>query len=145
MKKFKVFAGLFVVLALVFVVSIATTKISLTQDNTEGTKVEDKYPNGCVSCHINMGEDKDYRISTLLAKNKKHPKVKSLKQIPKDCAKCHREGKKFGALYEVIHKVHYSNPDKNFFLNDLKGNCSMCHTMDTETWKPTVKQGEKNW
>lgn len=145
MKKLKILSGIILVLVFAFVAFLATSKTSMTQDNTEGAKIEDKYPNGCVSCHVNMGEDKDYRISTLLAQHKKHPKVKSLKKIPQDCAKCHREGKKFGALYEVIHKVHYKVGDKNYFLQDLKGNCGMCHAMDTETWKPKVKQGDKNW
>ena len=141
MKKSRIFAGIAMSMAAIVLVAFALTKVSFTQDATE-----DKYPNGCVSCHVNMGDDQDYTIPTLLAKNHpKHPKVTSMKQIPEDCTKCHKEGKKFGDLGTIMHKTHYRNPDKNYFLNDLKGNCTMCHTMDTETWKSTNKQGEKNW
>ena len=145
MRKLKILLGVLATLAFVFAISMVTSNVSLTQEDTTETKVEDKYPNGCVDCHVKMGEEQDYRISTLLAKHKKHPKVKSVKIVPKDCARCHKEGKKFGSLREVVHRAHYSNPDKNYFLNNLKGNCSMCHKMDTETWKPIVKKGEANW
>lgn len=145
MKKLRVLLGLLASFVVIFGIIIATSNISLTQDETAVTKVEDKFPDGCVSCHVNQGEGKDLRIITLLSKHKKHPKVKFVKVVPTDCAKCHKEGRKFGSLRKVIHRAHFRNPATNPFLNDYNGNCSMCHKMDTETWKPVLKAGKANW
>ncbi len=142
MNKFKMILGILSSLGVIAVLIVMTSNIILTQENTA---TEDPYPEGCVSCHIEK-DGVDFRVSTLLAENlKKHPKVKAMKQIPQDCAKCHKEGKKFGDLGFVIHKVHYRNAETNKFLKDMNGNCSMCHIMDTETWKANNKQGKKNW
>ncbi len=144
MKNIKVLLGILTSLSIIAVMILMTTNVTLTQDNSSGGG-EDQYAQGCVSCHVEK-DGVDFRISTLLAKNhKKHPKVKAMKQIPKDCAKCHKEGKKFGALGVVIHKVHFQNPETNKFVTDNGGNCNACHIMNPETWKSENKQGPKNW
>jgi hypothetical protein len=99
-----------------------------------GLTAEDKFPDGCVDCHINMPHiKKDERVSTLMSKwtvkveprlLKKaqaaapagltlkgiHPHVSaSLKNIPSACMSCHsttsRTAPALGALLHLIHPL----------------------------------------
>lgn len=107
-----------------------------------GLTDEDKFPNGCIDCHINMPDRKqDERISTLMSKwNKKvdskllkkaqaaasaavtlkgtHPMASaSLKNIPAACATCHSKTSRTGPpLAALLHTIHLTGGDENHFL-----------------------------
>ena len=60
-----------------------------------GITVTDDHPNGCVDCHKNQGEGKDYRLNVSLAQVEGHPKIDAIvKKLPQDCMMCHKEGGK---------------------------------------------------
>lgn len=118
--------------------------IGNTTNNIQASTAQggDVYTDGCISCHIE-GSDGDIRINTILeTKYPKHPKLAAIKNVPDDCAKCHKAGAKFGVLSEIIHKDHFKS-DK--FANDLKGDCLSCHSMDKESGKVGNKSAAKNW
>lgn len=128
-----------------------------------GLTTEDKFPNGCVDCHINMPDiKKDERISTLMSKWNKNveskllkkaqavasagvtlkgihpPAPESLKNIPSDCAACHdKTSKTAPPLAELLHTVHLTGGDDNHFLTIFQGECTHCHKMSIATgvWK----------
>jgi hypothetical protein len=111
-----------------------------------GITAKDENPNGCVDCHKNLGEGKDYRVIAELANVKGHPKIdKIVKTVPKDCTMCHKAGGKVPELNLVIHKVHYRKPAENVFVNVYKGACLNCHSLDADTGAMGVKSGPKNW
>ncbi len=111
-----------------------------------GITAKDEHPNGCVSCHVNAGADKDYRLTVELAGVKNHPKIdKLVNVVPGDCLKCHKEGAKAGALGFVAHRNHYRNPKENVFIKVYQGACLNCHTVNPETGVVSVKSGPKNW
>jgi hypothetical protein len=121
-----------------------------------GLTTEDKFPNGCVDCHINMPNiNQDERISTLMSKwNKKvgskllekaqavapagvtlkgiHPRVLEFsKNIPGTCIPCHSNTSKnappFAAL---LHSIHLTGGNENHFMTIFQGECTHCHKMD---------------
>jgi hypothetical protein len=128
---------------------------------------EDKFPKGCVDCHINMPQIKqDERISTLMARwNKdagpkllkkaqaaapasvtlagKHPAVpSSLKDIPKACMACHtRNSKTAPPLAEMLHTIHLTGGDENHFLTIFQGECTHCHKLNVTTGAWTMPSG----
>ena len=109
-------------------------------------RIDDLFPNGCVSCHIDTGkENEDHRLITVMAQLPKHPKITIIKNVPDDCKKCHGENKKIGKLSLVIHKVHYDKKDENGFMKNFGGKCIYCHSIDSVDWKMKVKSGERNW
>ncbi len=111
-----------------------------------GITVADEHPNGCVDCHKNQGEGKDYRLNVTLAKVEGHPKIDAMvKQLPEGCLLCHREGGKVSALNLMLHKAHYAKPADNPFVQFYQGACLNCHKLDAATGKMTVKSAPKNW
>jgi hypothetical protein len=124
-----------------------------------GLTAEDKFPNGCVDCHINMPDiKKDERISTLMSRwDKKiepkllkkaqdvspgrvtikgtHPQSRaSLKNIPAACITCHsnmsRTAPPFAAM---IHAIHLTGGEDNHFLTIFQGECTYCHKLNAAT------------
>lgn len=102
----------------------------------------DKYPNGCVSCHVKSGA-KDLRLNSVLGKVKNHPNVAAMmKTVPTSCGMCHKKGPKPPKLMDAIHKIH----GKQFkiaaaaFGQKPAGACLNCHSADGK-----VKSGAKNW
>ena len=111
-----------------------------------GITAKDENPNGCVDCHKNQGEGKDYRLSAGLAKIKGHPNVeKIVKVAPKDCTMCHKAGGKVPELSLVVHKAHFDKPTENAFVTVYKGQCLACHALDLKTGAMSTKSGPKNW
>jgi hypothetical protein len=111
-----------------------------------GLTVADEHPNGCVDCHKNQGEGKDYRLNISLAKISGHPKIDALvKQLPEGCMMCHREGGKVSPLNIMLHKVHYEKGEQNPFVQFYQGACLNCHKLDAASGKMTVKSSAKNW
>lgn len=127
-----------------------------------GLTIEDKFPNGCVDCHINMPDIKqDERISALMSKWNSHVEAKllkkaqaiapagvtlkgihppaagSLKNIPAACTACHgKTSRTAPPLAELLHVVHLTGGEDNHFLTIFQGECTHCHKMNatTGTW-----------
>jgi len=111
-----------------------------------GINAEDKYPNGCVSCHVDAGGGNDYRINVELKKVTDHPDVGAMMNtLPKDCSMCHKEGGAASPLNTITHKQHYANPGENHFVTEYDGACLACHALDLSTGAMTIKNGPKNW
>jgi len=134
-----------------------------------GLTAEDKFPNGCVDCHINMADIKqDERISTLMARwNKgaetkllekaqavapagvtlkgKHPQATSaLEDIPNACKTCHG-GKSSTAppFAPLVHAIHLVGGEDNHFLTIFQGECTHCHKLNLATGVWTVPSGRE--
>ena len=76
-----------------------------------GITVEDDHPQGYVSCHVKVDENRDYRLNKEIENIENHPKIdKIVKVAPKDCMICHKEGKEAGEFSKVVHEVHFENP-----------------------------------
>lgn len=127
--------------------------------NIPGLTAEDKFPNGCVDCHIKMPDiNQDERISTLMSKwNKKvepellkkahavapagvtlkgvHPlATDSLKNIPASCLPCHSKASKTAPPFaSLMHITHLTGGGENHFLTIFQGECTHCHRMAPET------------
>lgn len=134
-----------------------------------GLTAEDKFPNGCIDCHINMPDIKqDERISTLMSKwNKKveskllkkaqavapagvmlkgiHPLASaSLKNIPAACATCHSKTSRMAPpLATLLHTLHLTGGDENHFLTIFQGECTYCHKMNAVTGVWTMPSGQE--
>jgi len=159
----------FLVLAVLIAVPVVfIPKIGMAEDEQKqlpparkipGLTIEDKFPNGCVDCHINMPDIKqDERISTLMTRLGKHVESNllkkaqavspvgltlkgmhpsanaSLKNIPAACLGCHDKrtasAPPFAAL---IHVIHLTGGDNNHFLTIFQGECTYCHKMNITT------------
>jgi hypothetical protein len=131
--------------ALVAVVTILTAA-SAAAPVLPGITAKDELPNGCVDCHQNAGAGKDYRLNVGIPANLKgHPDISKLvKTVPNDCAMCHKEGQKAGALNLVLHTVHYAKPAENPFVTAYQGACLNCHALGA-TGAITVKSAPRNW
>ena len=111
-----------------------------------GLTSTDDNPKGCVDCHANVG-GKDRRLNTVVAGIKGHPNIaKVVKNLPKDCGMCHKEGSKVPALGVVLHKAHYGpDPAKSAFVATYQGACLNCHKLDVAAGAMTLKSGPANW
>jgi hypothetical protein len=110
-----------------------------------GVTVTDKYPDGCVDCHKTIG-DKDYRLKTGLVRIGGHSEMATIvRNLPRDCMKCHKVDSPAGYLGDIAHRDHYRNPSENDFVIVYKGDCLHCHGIDLESGKTTLKDGSKNW
>ena len=111
-----------------------------------GITVTDDHPNGCVDCHKNQGEGKDYRLNVSLAQTGEHPKIDAIvKKLPQDCMMCHKEGGKVAALNLMLHKAHYEKASESAFIQFYQGACLNCHKLDAASGKMSIKSGAKNW
>jgi len=132
-----------------------------------GLTTEDKFPDGCVDCHINMPDIKqDERISTLMSRwNKKAesklmksaqavvpegvtlrgvhpPATESLKNIPAACSSCHNKSSTTAPpLAALLHIIHLTGGDDNHFLTIFQGECTYCHKMNGTTGVWTMPSG----
>ncbi|MGE5177993.1 MAG: hypothetical protein ACM3PF_02745 [Bacteroidota bacterium] len=124
-----------------------------------GINAPDEFPNGCVSCHVNLPErHMDQRLSTLmkgwtvkvdpalLAKAQaaapaavtlkgKHPAVSAaLKDVPAGCVKCHgAASKKAPPFARLIHRIHLVGADENHYMTEFQGECTYCHKLNQAT------------
>ena len=111
-----------------------------------GVAAKDPFPNGCVDCHKDQGDGKDFTVIAELAKINGHPKIdKIVKVVPKDCLICHKGGPKPPAFNMAMHKVHFEKPAENRFVTEYKGACLNCHSLNLDTGEMSVKSGPKNW
>jgi hypothetical protein len=111
-----------------------------------GITSKDPFPNGCVDCHKDQKDGKDFRVIAELANISGHPKIdKIVKVVPKDCLLCHKGGPKPPAFNQAMHKVHFRNPKESAFVTVYKGACLNCHSLDLDTGVMSAKTGPKNW
>ena len=110
-----------------------------------GVNVKDDYPKGCVDCHRDEGGGHQKRLNESLAEQG-HVNIEAIvKQIPKDCAMCHRAGVAAGSIQLISHKTHYQNAEENHFVTEYQGACLNCHTLNSDTGDMGMKSGPKNW
>jgi hypothetical protein len=124
-----------------------------------GIIADDPYPNACVDCHINYVEMKlDTRFSThmklwsenvdpkLLNKAQasapkgmilkgKHPNANSaIKDVPAKCISCHdKESTTAPPFGNMMHNIHLTGGEENYFLTMFQGECTYCHKLDLST------------
>ncbi|MGA2642185.1 MAG: hypothetical protein ABSG21_14930 [Spirochaetia bacterium] len=111
-----------------------------------GVAAKDPFPNGCVDCHKDQGDGKDFTVIAELAKISGHPKIdKIAKVVPKDCLICHKGGPKPPVFNQAMHRVHFQKPAENRFITEYKGACLNCHSLDLTTGEMSMKSGPKNW
>lgn len=124
-----------------------------------GVTTEDAFPRACVDCHTNHPElNLDARLSSLmkgwnnkvepelLAKAQaaapsgvtlkgKHPVAAfALKNIPAGCLTCHSKKSTLAPPFaQMLHKIHLTGGEQNFFLTVYQGECTHCHKLNAET------------
>ena len=132
-----------------------------------GINAEDRYPGGCVDCHINYTDmNMDTRFSTLMAQwtnevdpkllakaqaaapegvtlKGKHPNASgTLKDIPKGCLACHGRGSKTAPPFAgMLHAIHLTGGEENHFMTVFQGECTYCHKLSQTTGKWTIPSG----
>ena len=124
-----------------------------------GITAEDRFPNGCVDCHLNYADMKmDTRFGTLLKAwgqkvdpkllekaqaaapegltlKGRHPNAESsLASVPGKCLVCHGKASKMAPPFAgMIHAIHLTGGESNPFLTVFQGECTHCHKMDPAT------------
>jgi len=167
MKKFFLHKKILVLatissVSLVFFSNVGTAENNLKQlppaRKIPGLTIDDKFPNGCVDCHINMPDIKqDERLSTLMSKWESNveeklmkkaqgvapdialkgthpPATESLIDIPSACKICHSEHSNEAPPFTaLIHSIHLTGGDENHFLTIFQGECTYCHKLNMTT------------
>jgi hypothetical protein len=121
-----------------------------------GITAEDRYPRGCVDCHVNYTDLKmDTRFKTMMAQwnegvepkllaltkasapdgltiKGKHPSVPfALTDIPAKCMICHAKTSKTAPPFAyLIHNIHLTGGEQNHFLTIFQGECTHCHKLN---------------
>lgn len=131
-----------------------------------GLTSEDKFPNGCVDCHINMPDiNQEERISTLMTDWTKKVEIKLLKKaqsvasdiklkgmhplavdpledIPSACISFHSKTSKMAPPFAaLLHIIHLNGGDENHFLTIFQGESTHCHKMNVATGSWIVPSG----
>jgi hypothetical protein len=104
----------------------------------------DDFPEGCVSCHVVLGEGMDKRLGVVLDAIGHRPLKGKVEQVPTDCLGCH-ESLGDPSFSSLIHQAHFSKPETNVFLARFAGDCRHCHVMDGSTGVAGLKSGKRNW
>ncbi len=133
-----------------------------------GITADDPFPGGCVDCHIQYPDrNLDVRFSTLLALWERevspellarskastepgvtlqgmHPETKPdvIKDIPGACVDCHRRrSDEAPILSRLVHLTHLTGGAESVFLNEFKGECTLCHKLDLKTGAWSMPSG----
>jgi cytochrome c553 len=63
-----------------------------------------------------------------------HPQASDAwKNIPSACISCHRTKPNAPRFDNVIHLIHLTGGDSNYFLTAYQGECTNCHKLNTTT------------
>lgn len=108
---------------------------------SQAKKAADKFPDGCVSCHIKSGSGKDTRMIAVMKKG--HPPLSAVKIVPQDCQRCHKRGSTTD-MGVFLHRAHFTDDDGDF-ASKFGGDCRHCHEMNPKTGKTSLKSGARNW
>jgi hypothetical protein len=131
-----------------------------------GINAEDKYPNACVDCHVNKPDfNFDARLSTAMTKwftsvdpevlekakgtvsegvtlTGVHPQASAAwKSIPSACIACHRARTTAPPFASVVHAIHLTGGDNNYYLTFYQGECTNCHKLNQTTGDWTLPSG----
>lgn len=127
--------------------------------NIPGITGVDAFPNGCVSCHVNMPHKGiDARLSTSMKRwvdevdpklmekvrgaalpgmqlRGKHPPItKALENIPAACMSCHSVTSKVAPPFgRMLHAIHLTGGNDNHFMTLFQGECTHCHKLNPNT------------
>ena len=104
----------------------------------------DDFPQGCVSCHVVLGEGMDKRLGIVLDAAGHRSLKGKVEQVPTDCLGCH-ESLGDPPFASLIHLAHFAKPETNVFVARFGGDCRHCHVMNDTTGVPGLKAGERNW
>ena len=136
--------GVLALAGLVGIVLILTAQVP--PGKLPGLVSADPFVKGCVDCHKTQTGGADYRLNVSLKQVAKHPDITNLvKNLPTDCAMCHKAGTAARSLDVVVHKSHYEAKGDGVFVKNYGGDCLSCHTLNTTTFAMTVKVAPKNW
>jgi len=135
-----------------------------------GITATDRFPGGCVDCHVNRPQDSlDVRLSTharqwaagvdgkLLTKAKvvtrdptslsgRHPPLApaNFQNVPAQCKGCHSGASpKVPPLAALMHVIHLSGGKENHFLTIFRGECTHCHKFDARSGKWSMPTGRE--
>lgn len=134
-----------------------------------GLNAQDKFPLGCVDCHVNMPHiNQDERLSTLMSKWNEgvekelldkaqavappgvtlkgiHPAAgDALTNIPENCKSCHGKASQTAPpLAPLIHMIHLVGGDENHFLAIFQGECTHCHKLGLNTGLWSMPSGQE--
>jgi hypothetical protein len=129
---------------LVGIVLILTAQIP--PGKLPGLVSADPFVKGCVECHKAQTGGTDLRLNVSLKQVARHPDITNIvRNIPTDCAICHKSGTAAKALNVVVHMSHYENRGDSVFVKTYGGDCLICHTLNTTTFAMTNKAAPKNW
>lgn len=127
--------------------------------NIPGITSTDAFPNGCVSCHVNMPHKGiDVRLSTSMKRwvdqvdpelmekvrgsasqgmqlrGKHPPALKALENIPTACMSCHTATSKVAPSFSrMLHAIHLTGGNDNHFMTLFQGECTHCHKLNSQT------------
>jgi len=104
----------------------------------------DDFPEGCVSCHVVLGDGSDKRLEKVLGEVGHRSINGKVDRVPADCAGCHEKVDE-PSFSSLIHKAHFDPAEGNIFLQRFGGDCRHCHAMDGATGTASVKEGSRNW
>lgn len=132
-----------------------------------GINAEDRFPRGCVDCHLDYEEmNLDTRFSTLMKRwnetveprllrkaqnsapkgvtlaGKHPPAAAALADIPAKCMPCHGKNSKTAPPFaRMLHEIHLTGGEENHFLTVFQGECTHCHKLDAETGAWSLPSG----
>jgi len=135
--------------------------------NIPGITSADAFPNGCVSCHVNMPDKGfDARLSTSMKRwvnevdpklmekvrgaaspgmqlrGKHPPTTKALENIPAACMSCHTASSKMAPPFSrMLHAIHLTGGDENHFMTLFQGECTHCHKLNPKTGGWSIPSG----
>ncbi len=134
-----------------------------------GITAEDRFPNGCVDCHLNYQEmNLDTRFSTLMAQwtkeveprvmdkakaaapqgltlSGKHPAVNDFSDVPKSCLTCHQTGSTVApAFSRMLHAIHLGGGEQSHFMTMFQGECTHCHKLNPVTGEWAIASGKEH-
>jgi nitrate/TMAO reductase-like tetraheme cytochrome c subunit len=104
----------------------------------------DDFPEGCVSCHVVLGDGMDKRLAAVLEAVGHPPLREKVAQVPADCMACHKSISD-PSFMSLIHLAHFSKPETNVFIGRFSGDCRHCHAMNDSTGVASLKSGKRNW
>jgi hypothetical protein len=106
----------------------------------------DPFPHGCIDCHKTQAGGTDTRLNVTLKTVAKHPDIaRVVRNVPTDCAICHKAGSGPKGVDIVVHKSHYEARGEGVFVKTYGGDCLSCHALSLTSFEMTVKSAPKNW
>ena len=133
-----------------------------------GITSEDRFPGGCVDCHVKMPDrSMDVRLSAQMrpwyrevdrrvldrlepmqprgaARVGPHPVLQPdvFRDVPASCRACHVSGADAApSLGPMLHLLHLTGGRENHFMTLFGGECTHCHKLDPGTGRLSLPSG----